>query len=88
MLPSGLPEVVRGALVGLERVGIPPKLTHYAFCTNGSGTAGKLGIPTVGFGPGNEELAHRVDEYIEVEQLTAAARGYAAIAERLTGTEG
>lgn len=41
----------------------------------------------MGFGPGNEELAHRVDEYIEVEQLEAAARGYAAIAEQLTGME-
>jgi putative selenium metabolism hydrolase len=80
-------EVVRGALAGLEGVGIPPELTHYAFCTNGSGTAGRLGIPTVGFGPGNEELAHRVDEYVEVDQLTAAARGFAGIAEQLTAME-
>jgi putative selenium metabolism hydrolase len=81
-------EVVRRALAGLKRVGISPELTHYAFCTNGSGTAGRLGIPTVGFGPGDEELAHRVDEYIEVDQLTTAAHGYAAIAEQLTGMEG
>ncbi len=80
-------EVVQKALPALERVGIPPELTHYAFCTNGSGTAGRLGIPTVGFGPGNEELAHRVDEYIKVDQLTAAARGYASIVEQLTDME-
>jgi acetylornithine deacetylase/succinyl-diaminopimelate desuccinylase-like protein len=41
----------------------------------------------VGFGPGNEELAHRVDEYVEVDQLTAAARGFAGIAEQLTAME-
>lgn len=76
--------VVRGALAGLQRAGLVPEITHYAFCTNGSGTAGRLGIPTVGFGPGDEELAHRVDEYIETSQLVAGARGYAAIAEMLT----
>jgi acetylornithine deacetylase/succinyl-diaminopimelate desuccinylase-like protein len=80
-------EVVRGALAGPEEVGISPELTHYAFCTNGSGTAGRLGIPTVGFGPGNEELAHRVDEYVEVDQLAAAARGFSGIAEQLTAME-
>ena len=80
-------DVVRGALAGLERVGISPELTHYAFCTNGRGTAGRLGIPTVGFGPGDEELAHRIDEYIQVDQLTTAARGYAAIAEQLMTME-
>lgn len=80
-------EVVTKALTSLEGVGIASELSHYAFCTNGSGTAGKLGIPTVGFGPGEEELAHRVDEYIEVDQLVAAARGYAAIAQRLTDKE-
>lgn len=80
-------EVVRKVLTGLEEVGVASELSHYAFCTNGSGTAGKLGIPTVGFGPGEEELAHRVDEYIEVDQIVAAARGYAAIAQQLTDKE-
>lgn len=80
-------KIVQNALASLQQAGIAPELTHYAFCTNGSGTAGRLGIPTVGFGPGNEELAHRVDEYIEVDQLSAAARGYAAMAEQLTGKE-
>ncbi len=69
-----------GAVEGLRQVGIVPELSHYAFCTNGSGTAGRLGIPTIGFGPGHEELAHRVDEYIDVDELVLAARGYAAIA--------
>ncbi|MDQ2745149.1 MAG: YgeY family selenium metabolism-linked hydrolase, partial [Chloroflexota bacterium] len=70
-------EIVRRASAGLRRAGIEPILTHYAFCTNGSGTAGRMGIPTVGFGPGEETLAHRVDESIELDQLLRAARGYA-----------
>ena len=56
---------------------------HWLFCTNGSGTAA-LGIPTIGFGPGDETLAHRVDEHIELAELEAGARDYAALVEALT----
>jgi putative selenium metabolism hydrolase len=77
--------VVRLAARGLKKVGLDSDLTHYAFCTNGSGTAGRLGIPTVGFGPGQEELAHRIDEYIELDDLARAAEGYAAMALSLLG---
>jgi putative selenium metabolism hydrolase len=56
---------------------------HWQFCTNGSGTT-SLGIPTIGFGPGDETLAHRVDEYIELAELHAGARDYAALATALT----
>jgi putative selenium metabolism hydrolase len=80
--------IVRRAQRGLSAAGIDSALGHYAFCTNGSGTAGRLGIPTIGFGPGDEELAHRVDEYIEIADLERAARGYAAIALALLEGEG
>jgi acetylornithine deacetylase/succinyl-diaminopimelate desuccinylase-like protein len=72
-------EIVQCALRALDEAGIEPATTHYAFCTNGSGTAGTLGIPTIGFGPGDERLAHRSDEYIDVQDLVSAARGYASL---------
>jgi putative selenium metabolism hydrolase len=56
----------------------------WVFCTNGSGTAA-LGIATIGYGPGDETLAHRVDEHIELDELYAGARGYATLAAALTG---
>lgn len=77
-----LPEdhaLVRAARAGLESAGIDAPLSHYAFCTNGSSFCGEAGVPTVGFGPSLETLAHTVDEYIEVEQLALACRGYAGI---------
>ncbi|MDR2137564.1 MAG: YgeY family selenium metabolism-linked hydrolase, partial [Synergistaceae bacterium] len=60
-----------------------PELSHYAFCTNGSYYAGKAGIPTVGYGGSMENLAHIVDEYIEIEQLVKACEGYCGIVKRL-----
>lgn len=84
---DGDAEVVQRTLQGLGRAGLPAETTHYAFCTNGSGTAGRRGIPTVGFGPGDEELAHRADEHIEVDQLVAGARGHAAIVKCLIAEE-
>jgi putative selenium metabolism hydrolase len=80
--------IVVAAAAGLAEAGISPQLTHYAFCTNGSGTAGRLGIPTIGFGPGEEALAHRIDEFIDVAELAIGARGYAAIAAALLQAEG
>jgi putative selenium metabolism hydrolase len=69
---------VQLALHGLRRTGLKPQTSHYSFCTNGSGTAA-LGIPTLGFGPGDELLAHRIDEYVEIAELVQAAEGYAGI---------
>lgn len=70
---------VTAAWNGLIKAGIKPELTQYSFCTNGSHYAGEAGIPTVGFGPSRENLAHTIDEYIEVEQLLQAAAGYYGI---------
>ncbi len=78
-----LPEtdyLVAGALRGLRQGGLDPEVTKYSFCTNGSYSAGVAGIPTIGFGPGREDGAHVVDEYMDLSQLTHAAVGYQAIA--------
>lgn len=73
-------EFVQAALAGLRAAGLQPEITQYSFCTNGSHYAGEAGIKTIGFGPSRENLAHTVDEYIEVEQLLKAAAGYYGIA--------
>lgn len=66
-------------LHALWQAGLPAELTHYSFCTNGSHFAGEANIPTIGFGPSLENLAHIDNEYIEKEQLEKAVIGYQAI---------
>ncbi len=67
------------ALKALENVGLSPTLDTYAFCTNGSKSAGELGIPTIGFGPGEERLAHIDDEYILLSEVIQACEVYSEI---------
>lgn len=75
--------VVQAAMNALVSAGLMPMHTHYAFCTNGSESAGRRGIPTIGFGPGDEAEAHRIDESVEIAHLTAAATGYEYLAREL-----
>lgn len=75
--------LVQRAQAGLRDMGIDAPLSHFSFCTNGSHFCGEAGIPTIGFGPSAEELAHTVDEYIEVEQLARACNGFYGIIRRL-----
>ena len=72
-------EFIQAALAGLRDAGLQPEITHYSFCTNGSHYAGEAGIRTIGFGPSKENIAHTVNEYIEIEQLVKATEGYYAI---------
>ncbi len=65
---------------GMKRV---PGIISWRFSTDGIATAGQLGIPTVGFGPGDPALAHQPNEHISLDAVTAAARGYCALAHRL-----
>jgi acetylornithine deacetylase/succinyl-diaminopimelate desuccinylase-like protein len=56
-----------------------PDLVKWDFCTNGVATAGRLNIPTIGFGPGDSKRAHTVDECCEITQIVSAAQFYAVL---------
>ena len=49
------------------------------FSTNGNYWAGKLGIPCIGFGPGNEIYAHAVNEHVPLADVVAATKFYALL---------
>ncbi len=48
----------------------------WSFSTNGVATAGRFGIPTIGFAPGKEELAHSSKEEILLDDLLKATKFY------------
>jgi len=60
-----------------------PKVDKWTFSTNGVTIRGKHGIPTIGFGPGNEVGAHAPDEKCPVDDLVAAAAFYALYAYKI-----
>ncbi len=77
--------LVKKTRQGLARQGLETKIGNYSFCTNGSHYAGEAGIPTIGFGPSRENLAHIDNEYIEIGELEKGCRGYYGILQSLCG---
>jgi len=60
--------------------GKAPLVDKWTFSTNGVTINGYYGIPCIGFGPGNEVLAHAPNEKVPVSDLVAASAFYAALA--------
>ena len=56
------------------------KLIAWRFGTDGSYTAGQLGLTTIGYGPGDERLAHSPDERLRISELLESVGGYAKMA--------
>jgi len=51
----------------------------WAFSTNGIYWAGKAGIPSIGFGPADEETAHTTRDSVPLDDLVRAAEFYALL---------
>jgi putative selenium metabolism hydrolase len=49
----------------------------WSFSTNGTYWAGKAGIPSIGFGPGDEIWAHTVNDQIPLQEVVDATEFYA-----------
>ena len=76
--------LVQGVAAAAESVlGDAPKISRWSFSTNGVATMGLFGIPTVGFAPGREELAHTTQEHVSVKDLIKSTAVYSLIPEYL-----
>jgi len=80
LLEEEHPLVQMGARTVKKALGYEPQIIGWRFSTDGVATKGDLGIPTLGFGPGEEAQAHSPDEYILVADLVKAAGVYAQFA--------
>lgn len=63
-----------------ELIGLPAAPSgKWDFSTNGTYWAGKAGIDSIGFGPGDERVAHAVLECVPLEDVVKATEFYALL---------
>jgi len=70
--------VQAGLRTGEEALGQRLSTGHWVFSTNGVASMGKLHIPTIGFGPGDEVHAHSAHDQCPLDDLVTAMAWYAA----------
>ncbi len=80
-LEESHPVIQKGIDAYKELFGEDPKVDKWTFSTNGVTINGYFGIPVIGFGPGNEVLAHAPNEKVPVEHLVKASAFYAMFVE-------
>ena len=76
-LEENHPVIQKGVETYKELFDTEPKVDKWTFSTNGVTINGYFGIPVIGFGPGNEVMAHAPNEKVPVEHLMKASAFYA-----------
>ncbi|GBE27901.1 acetylornithine deacetylase [bacterium BMS3Bbin03] len=79
-MPENHPVVQTGVSAFRSLFGKDPKIGKWTFSTNGVTLNGLYGVPMIGFGPGNEVLAHTPNERVPVDDLVKASAFYAQFA--------
>lgn len=74
------PLVQKGVEVYKDLYSTNPKVDKWTFSTNGVTIRGYYDIPVIGFGPGNEVLAHAPNEKVPIEHLVTATAFYSNFA--------
>ncbi|MCK6627419.1 MAG: YgeY family selenium metabolism-linked hydrolase [Anaerolineae bacterium] len=63
-----------------QAIGLPEASSgKWNFSTNGIYWAGKAGIPSIGFGPGDEVTAHTTEDSVSLEDVVKATEFYALL---------
>jgi putative selenium metabolism hydrolase len=63
-----------------QLIGLPDvPSSKWGFSTNGIYWAGKAGIPSIGFGPGDELTAHTTEDSVSLEDVVKATEFYALL---------
>jgi putative selenium metabolism hydrolase len=88
VIPADHPAVTLGVDVGRDLFGAPPVVDKWTFSTNGVTINGLHGIPVIGYGPGDEEMAHAPNEKVRVDDLERASAFYALFALRMAAAKG
>ena len=81
-IPGDHPVIETGVEAFKELFGEEPRVDKWTFSTNGVTINGFYNIPVIGFGPGNEVLAHAPNEKVPIDHLVKAAAFYAMYAHK------
>ena len=76
-LPEEAAIVRAGVEAASNYLGRPVPTGKWEFSTNGTYWMGKAGIPSIGFGPGNEIYAHTVEDQVPLQDVVDATGVYA-----------
>ena len=79
VLAEDHPALAFGTAAYRTVTGREPEITRWNFSTNGVTIMGIHGIPCLGFGPGQETLAHTANEWVPVADLLTACAFYVAL---------
>ena len=72
--------LVRAGLEACRLIGLPEhEPGKWDFSTNGTYWAGRAGIPTIGFSPGDEKTAHTVQDSVSLEDVVKSTEFYAVL---------
>jgi putative selenium metabolism hydrolase len=71
--------LVQAAVHTARAMGLSHETRRWNFSTNGAYWAGVAGIPSVGFGPGEEDVVHMTDEHVRIDDVVRAAEWYALL---------
>jgi len=74
-------QLLRAVAEGVS--GRPVSFGTWRFGTDGTFIANEFGIPTLGYGPGDEWFAHTPEEHLPVNQLLVARQVYAEFVRRV-----
>jgi putative selenium metabolism hydrolase len=80
VMPEDHEIIQDGIVVSTSLFGKRPSVGKWLFSTNAVSIQGIHGIPVIGFGPGEEVMAHAPNEKIPVKHLVDASAFYAAYA--------
>ncbi|MFN8531031.1 MAG: hypothetical protein U0670_20705 [Anaerolineae bacterium] len=78
-LPEDHPYVQAGVHAGELLWGEKIPTGKWDFSTNGTYWTGKAGIPSIGYGPGNEIHAHTVIDQVPLEDVVRSTEWYALL---------
>ncbi len=71
-----------------ELIGLAPNPSgKWDFSTNGTYWVGKAGIPSIGFGPGDEETAHTVQDSVSLADVVKSTEFYAVLPSVITSVQ-